>query len=113
MQRFKRKNTDSSKKLTKVLLILLRLMLPSQIFYWTLCINQDHNIPENAEVIVSSCMRPIVRGVPGGELLFVHENLTGRIYLLDLRTGEKRKVPNEPILHDKDRVVFLSPESAV
>lgn len=50
----------------------------------------------------------IVRGVPGGEVLFVYEERTGKMYLLDLRTGEKRKVPNDPLLLSKG--IFLSSE---
>ena len=46
--------------------------------------------------------------MPGGEVLFVHEGDTDKVYLLDLRTGEKRKVPDDPLL--LDRGVFLSSE---
>ncbi len=111
MQRFKKIST-SGRKLTKTLLILLCFILPEQILYWKLCTDQDRNILANTEVIVSACKRPSVIGVPGGEVLFVHEGLTDKMYLLDLHTGEKRKVPNDPFLPDKDRVVFLNPELA-
>ncbi len=108
MQRFKEKISTSGRKLTKILLILLCFILPGQILYWTLCTKQDRNIPANTEVIVSSCKRPSVIGVPGGEVLFVYEGLTDKMYLLDLRTGEERKIPKDPLLYNEERVVFLS-----
>jgi hypothetical protein len=46
--------------------------------------------------------------VPGGEVLFVHENRPENMYLLDLRTGEKKAVPDDPFLLDYG--VFLSSE---
>jgi hypothetical protein len=80
--------------------------LPGEILFWKLCTEQDREIPPNTEVIVSACKRPNAIGVPGGDVLFVQEGRSGRMYLLDLRTGEKRKVPNDPHLVDKG--VFLS-----
>jgi hypothetical protein len=92
-----------------IFVILLCCILPTQIFYWTLCTDQDRNIPSNTEVLVSSCKRPTVVGVPGGEVLFVYEELTNKMYLLDLRTGEQRKIPNYPLFGNKGRIVFLDP----
>ncbi|MCC6260089.1 MAG: hypothetical protein IT311_04420 [Anaerolineales bacterium] len=101
----------SNKKLTRLLTILLFILLccnlPSLLFF-PLCLKEDLFRPPNTEVLVSACKKPVVRGVPGGEVLFVHENLTDKTYLLDLRTGEKRKVPDDPLLLSKG--VFLSSE---
>ncbi len=63
--------------------------------FWEECINQDKQVPPNTEIIISACTDPEVRGVPGGELLYVYENKTGDVYLLDLRTGEKRLLPSD------------------
>ena len=89
-----------------ILFILLSCYLPQQILFWKLCTEQDQDIPPNTEVLVSACKKPGARGVPDGETLFVREVRTGRMYLLDLRTDEKRKVPNDPLLLDKG--IFLS-----
>jgi hypothetical protein len=89
-----------------ILFILLSCYLPQQILFWKLCTEQDQNIPPNTEVLVSACKKPGARGVPDGETLFVREVRTGKMYLLDLRTSEKRKVPNDPLLLDKG--IFLS-----
>ncbi|MBL8050392.1 MAG: hypothetical protein JNM46_04145 [Anaerolineales bacterium] len=89
-----------------ILFILLSCYLPQQILFWKLCTEQDQDIPPNTEVLVSACKRPASIGVPGGEALFVREVRTGKMYLLDLRTGEKRKVPNDPLLLEKG--IFLS-----
>jgi len=97
------------KMLTVILLVLLCFTLPGQLLFWTLCKRQDRNIPPNTEVIVSACKRPSAIGVPGGEALFVYERSTNKIYLLDLRSGEKRDVPNDPLLRG-EYIVFLSPE---
>lgn len=86
--------------------IVLGCYLPQQILFWKLCTEQDQNIPLNTEVLVSACKKPVAIGVPGGEVLFVYEGRLGKMYLLDLRTGEKRKVPNDPLLLDKG--IFLS-----
>jgi len=88
------------------LFIVLSCYLPQQILFWKLCTEQDQNTPPNTEVLVSACKRPATRGVPGGETLFVREVRTDKVYLLDLRTGEKRKVPNDPLLLEKG--IFLS-----
>jgi hypothetical protein len=76
--------------------------------FWETCREFDLNPPPNTEVLVSACTRPSARGVPGGEVLFVHEGLTDKTYLLDLRTGEKKDVPDDPLLLDHG--VFLSSE---
>ncbi|MCC7290365.1 hypothetical protein IT417_03905 [bacterium] len=76
--------------------------------FFPLCLKEDLFRPPNTEILVSACKKPVVRGVPGGEVLFVHENLTDKTYLLDLRTGEKRNVPDDPLLLSKG--IFLSSE---
>ena len=81
-------------------LILLCYSLPEALLFWMLCWKQDHNLPPNTEVIVSSCQRPSAIGVPGGEMLFVNGRRTGDTYLLDLRTGKKRTVADDPLLLD-------------
>jgi len=107
MQILKERNPLLIKLLAVVLLVLLCCNLPSLLF-WPLCWKQDRDIPPNTEVIVSACKRPGAIGVPGGEVLFVGEGRTGKMYLLDLRTGEKRDVPNDPLLLDHG--IFLSSE---
>ena len=97
------------KMLAVILLVLLCYILPGQLLFWTLCKRQDRNIPPNTEILVSACKEPSAIVVPGGEVLFVREYRTNKIYLLDLRTGEKKDVPNDPLLRG-ERVVFLSPE---
>lgn len=72
------------------------------------CEEFDRNLPPNTELLVSACTSPYVVGVPDGKTLFVHEKKTGKVYLLDLRTGEKRKVPDDPLFLDHG--VFLSSE---
>lgn len=94
--------------LAVILLIILVCYLPQEILFWKLCTEQDRDLPPNTEVLVSACKKPVARGVPGGEVLFVHEVRTGKMYLLDLRTGEKRKVPDDPLLLEKG--IFLSSE---
>jgi len=91
-----------------LLLIFLCCYLPQEILFLTLCMEQDREIPPHAEVLISACKKPGVWGVPGGEFLFVREGRAGKLYLLDLRTGLIKKVPNYP--HLLDRGVFLSPE---
>lgn len=81
--------------------------LPSPL-YWPLCLKQDLIRPPHTEVLVSACKKPRAVGVPGGEALFVREELIDKMYLLDLRTGEKRSVPNDPLFLDKG--IFLSSE---
>jgi|CXWL01.1.fsa_nt_gi hypothetical protein len=96
------------KILAVVLLVLLCCNLPEEILFRKLCTEQDRDIPPHSEVLVSACKRPIVRGVPGGEVLFVYEERSGKMYLLDLRTGEKRKIPNDRLVLNKG--IFLSSE---
>ena len=98
---------QSIKILAVVLLVILCCNLPSLLF-WPLCLKQDRDIPPNTEVIVSACLTPTVVGVPGGDLLFVREHRTGKMYLLDLRTGQKRDIPDDPLLLDHG--IFLSSE---
>jgi hypothetical protein len=105
------KNPLLIKILAVILLVLLCYNLSEELLFWTLCKRQDRNIPPNTEILVSAYKRASAIGVPGGEVLFVYERSTDKIYLLDLRTGEKRDVPNDPLLRG-ERVVFLSPELA-
>lgn len=107
MKRLK-KNKRLQFALRALLLIFLCCYLPQEILFLTLCMEQDREIPPHAEVLISSCKKPGVRGVPGGEVLFVRERQTDKMYLLDLHTGEKRKLPNDPLLLEKG--VFLSSE---
>lgn len=89
------------------LLLLLCLNLPNLLFF-PLCIKEDIFRPPNTEVLVSACKKPGARGVPGGEVLFVREGLIDKAYLLDLRTGEKKNIPIDPLFGDHG--VFLSPD---
>ncbi|MBI5965277.1 MAG: hypothetical protein HY863_17515 [Chloroflexi bacterium] len=107
MQKLKDRKPLLVKLFAVILLALLCCNLPSLLF-WPLCLKQDRDIPPNTEVIVSACKSPVVQGVPGGEVLFVREGDTDKMYLLDLRTGKKRDVPNNPLLLDHG--VFLSSE---
>ncbi len=108
MQKLTERHLLFTKMLMGVLLVFLCLNFLEKILFWKLCTDQDRDIPVNAEMLVSACKRPEVRGVPGGEVLFVQEGETGKMYLLDLRTGEKRDVPNNPLFLDHG--VFLSSE---
>ena len=83
-------------------------IVSESLLFWSLCWKQDHNLPANTEVIVSACQRPSSFGVPGGETLFVNGRRTKDAYLLDLRAGKKRTVPDDPLLLDYG--VFLSSE---
>ncbi len=76
--------------------------------FWETCEDFDHNLPPNTELLVSACKRPIATGVPDGETLFVHELHTNEMYLLDLHTGKKRDIPDDPLFPDHG--VFLSSE---
>lgn len=78
--------------------------------FWEECPKSDKNLPPNTELLISACVDPQVRGVPGGEVLFVHEAKTGLTYLLDLKTGEKKSIPDDPLLLGKG--VFLNSEWA-
>ena len=64
-----------------------------EVLFLEACQEQDRNLPPNTEILVSACTAPYAVGVPDGEVVFVHEGLTNKMYLLDLRTGEKRDVP--------------------
>lgn len=90
-----------------LLLVFLCCYLPQELLFLKLCLEQDREIPPDAEVLISACKKPGVRGVPGGEFLFVREGRT-KMYMLDLRTRVIKKVPNSRLLLDKG--VFLSPE---
>lgn len=90
-----------------LLLVLLCYNFPNLLFF-TLCLKEDIFRPPHTEMLVSACKKPVARGVPGGEAAFIFEGSTDRAYLLDLRTGEKRNLPDDPLLLDKG--VFLSPE---
>lgn len=76
--------------------------------FWDECVKKDNELPPNTELLVSACVDPKVRGVPGGEVLFVHEAKTRATYLLDLKTKEKKPVPDDPLLLDQG--VFLNSE---
>jgi hypothetical protein len=90
-----------------VFLILLCYNLPSLPFY-VLCLKEDIFRPPHTEVLVSACKSPVATGVPGGEVLLVREAGTDKMYLLDLRTGKKRDVPNDSLLLDHG--IFLNSE---
>ncbi|NOT03417.1 MAG: hypothetical protein HOP27_02340 [Anaerolineales bacterium] len=107
MQKLKDRKPLLIKLLAIVLLVLLCCNLPSLLF-WPLCLKQDLFRPFHTEVLVSACKSAKVFGVPNGEALFVFEGRTDKMYMLDLRTGEKRDIPNDPLLLDHG--VFLSPE---
>lgn len=87
-----------------LLLVMLCCNLPN-LFFLTLCRKEDIFRPPHTKVLVSSCKQPFAIGVPGGEAVFVYEGRTDKMYLLDLRTGEKRKIPDDPLFVDKG--VFL------
>ena len=72
------------------------------------CEEFDRNLPPNTELLVSACTSPVAKGIPDGKTLFVHEKKTGEMYLLDLRTGEKRAIPDDPLFLDYG--IFLSSE---
>jgi hypothetical protein len=102
------KRLKENKPLRYILAVVVFILLCCNLPSLALCFAQNVFRPPNTEVLVSACKRPIVRGVPGGEVVLVHENLTDKTYLLDLRTGEKRKVPDDPLLLSKG--IFLSSE---
>ncbi len=100
-----RKNKPLRYVLGLLLLVLLCFNLPNLLF-WPLCFKEDVFRPPNTEVLVSACKSPGAWGVPDGETVFIYEGLTDQAYLLDLRTGEKRKISVDPhLLMDG---VFLS-----
>ena len=107
MQTLKERRPLLIKLLTVVLLILLCYNLPSLPFY-LLCLKEHIFRPPHTEVIVSACKRPGAYGVPGGEVLFVREGHTDKMYLLDFRTGKKRDAPNDSLFLDHG--IFLSSE---
>ena len=106
MQTLKERKHLLIKILAVILLVLLCYKLAEELLFRRLCLEQDRDIPPNTEVLVSACKRPGAFGVPGGEVLFVREGRTDKMYLLDLSTGEKRDVPNDPLLLDHG--IFLS-----
>jgi hypothetical protein len=108
MQNLKDRKSLLIKILAVILLAVLCCNLPGEILFWKFCTEQDRDIPPNTEVIVSACKDPVATGVPGGDVVFVREGRSGRMYLLDLRTGEKRKIPNDSLFVDKG--IFLSSE---
>ncbi|MBI5963534.1 MAG: hypothetical protein HY863_08690 [Chloroflexi bacterium] len=107
MQTLKERKPLLIKLLAVVLLVLLCCNLPSLLF-WPLCLKEDLFRPSNTSVLISACKSAKVFGVPNGEALFVFEGRTDRMYMLDLRTSEKRDIPDDPLLLDHG--VFLSPE---
>lgn len=103
-----RENKPFRHMLEVLLLVLLCCGLPNLLFFSSLCLKEDNSRPSNTEVLVSACKRPVARGVPSGEAAFIYEGTTGKMYLLNLRTGEKRRLPDDPLLLNKG--VFLSPD---
>lgn len=79
-----------------------------ELLFWTICMDRDRNLPPNTELLVSSCESPYVTAIPGGEILFVQEGRTHKKYLLNLRTGEKRDIPDDPLFLNSGE--FLSSE---
>jgi len=111
MQTFKERNPLLVKILVVVLLALLCCNLP----FLSLCLKEDLFRPPNTKVLFSACNKHlVVTGVPGGEVLFVsrgnadNEYLVDNAYLLDLQTGKKRDVSNDPLLLDHG--IFLNSE---
>ncbi len=104
MQYLKERKPLLIKLLAIILLVLLCYNLPSLPFY-LLCLKEDIFRQFNTEILISACNKDLrVVAVPGGEVLFVakyhadNAYLFDNAYLLDLRTGEKRDVPNDPLL---------------
>jgi len=108
MQNLKERKPLLIKILAVVLLVLLCCNLPSLLFsllFWPLCLKQDRDIPPNTEVLISACnKRLLVTVTPDGKALFVRKVSASSsyrlddVYLLDLHTGEKRDVPEDPLL---------------
>jgi hypothetical protein len=87
-----------------VMLILICYNLPPLPFY-VLCLKEDASRPPNTEIIISACNKRLhVTGVPMGEVLYISKTQLNNpyrldyAYLLDLRTGRRRGVPNDPLL---------------
>ena len=80
--------------------------LSDVLFFSSLCIKEDIFRPSHTEVLVSACKQPFAIGVPGGEDVFIYEGRTDKMYLLNLRTGEKRKIPDDHLFVNEG--VFLS-----
>ena len=96
-------------------LVALCVTLPNLLF-WALCLEQNLVRQPNTEILISACNQRLkVIGMPDGEALFVGKFHPGTAYLyddaylLDLRTGKKRSVPNDRPLMET-RGVFLSSE---
>ncbi|MBV6392607.1 MAG: hypothetical protein KPEEDBHJ_01830 [Anaerolineales bacterium] len=102
------KNKKSLQRLFFIILIIFFCFNISNIFFLVLCMKEDIFRPPHTEVLVSACKQPAATGVPGGDAVFVNEGLTDNFYLLDLQTGEKRTVPNDPLLMDYG--IFLNSE---
>ncbi|MBN8580787.1 MAG: hypothetical protein J0L96_08955 [Anaerolineae bacterium] len=105
MERLK-ENKPLRYALSALLWVFLCCSLPNVLFFLSLCIREDIFRPPHTKVLVSACKQPFAIGVPGGEDVFIYEGRTDRMYLLNLRTGEQRKIPDDPLFLDKG--VFLS-----
>lgn len=91
-----------------VLVIALLCSNLQTVLVWLLCWQKDIDRPPHTEVIVSACRSPVAYGVPGGDALFVRENRPDTMYLLDLHTGIKREIPDDPLLLEYG--IFLNSE---
>lgn len=106
MQSFKERNPLLVKLLAVVLLVMLCCNLPSWLF-WPLCLKEDIFRPFNTKILISACNkeeRMSITVTPDGKALFVRKwnassntRRPDEVYLLDLRTGEKRDVPVEDL----------------
>jgi hypothetical protein len=115
MQTLKDRKPLLEKMLAILVLISICCNFPS-LLSWSLCLKQDLLRRPNTEILISACNQRLkVIGMPDGEALFVGKfhpgtaHLYDDAYLLDLRTGKKRSVPNHRPLMET-RGVFLSSE---
>ncbi len=106
MQSFKERNPLLVKLLAVVLLVMLCCNLPSWLF-WPLCMKEDLFRPFNTKILISACNkeeRMRITVTPDGKALFVTKASPDSsyrlddVYLLDLSTGEKRDIPEDPLL---------------